>query len=159
MNIHEATQTTLTIFADDQLVIRTKRGTHGADADLTELFADHYNKDLRFLNAVHEDVEVQEGVQVFEVGMQWTPYHPNFHQLIRVVARTEKTLTLQCWEDGRDLGTRLVTIDGTPGDCEWRKRPHRNGSYRPKWSINFELFPFHAVISGATDTVFANGGE
>ena len=97
MSIHEATQTTLTIFADDQLVIRTKRGTHGADADLTELFADHYNKDLRFLNAVHEDVEVQEGVQVFEVGMQWNQHNPTKHVLIRVVKRTAKTITVQCW--------------------------------------------------------------
>lgn len=162
MSIHESTQTTLTIFAGGQLVMRTKQGTHGADADLAELFPDHYNKHLQFVNAIHEDVEVQEGVQVFEVGMQWNVYNPTKHILLRIVKRTRKTITLQCWIDGVDMGTRRLTLKGEPGVFEYYMPPTTsawNDYDRPSWKVSKTLFPYHAVISGATDTVFAKGGE
>lgn len=162
MSIHETTQTTLTIFADDQLVVRTKPGKHGADADLIELFPDYYNKNLRFVSAVQEEVEVQEGVYFFEVGMQWTQYNPTKHVLFRVVKRTRNTFTLQCWIDGMDQGTRRFKVGGESGEVEYYIPPTTtpwNECDRPKWKVNFAMFPFHAVISGATDTVFAEGGE
>ena len=162
MSIHETTQTTLTIFADDKLVVRTKPGKHGADSDLIELFPDYYNKNLRFVSAVQEEVEVQEGVHVFEVGMQYTQHNPTKHVLIRVVKRTAKTITVQCWIDGTDQGTRRLNVQGQPGVSEYYLPPtteNWNTYDRPNWKVANMLFPFKAVISGATDAVFANGGE
>lgn len=157
---HETTQTTLTIWANDQLVVRTKEGKHGADADLIELFPDYYNKKLTFVSAVHEEVERQTGVEVFEVGMQWNAYNPTKHVLLRIVKRTRKTITLQCWHDGMDMGTRRLNVSGQAGDSEFYTPPHLHNVYaRLSWHVNKTLFPFHAVISGATDSVFANGGE